>query len=428
MQLVEQHRVGRDDPRFAVLDAVAFASKNLWNAANYLVRQSFIQGDGYLDNTAIYHLIKTSEAYQALPAKVSNQVLIQLHTAWQAFFAAIAEWREHPEKFTGRPKLPEYKHKTNGRNVLLYEKGAISLKALKRSTLGLSGLGDVVPTKHTRNTVVQARVVPGRRSRGQLPTHYVVEVVYEREADLATVTGVDPTSFAALDLGVTNLAAITSNKLGFVPLLVNGRVVKAINQWYNKQCAQAQHWLAQHRKYQATDPSHPRFTSRRIEALTDKRNRQITHELHVASRAIINLLVAEGIGTLIIGKNAFWKREVELGRRNNQTFVQIPHTRFIQMLTYKAELVGISVVITEESYTSKASFLDRDPLPVYDPDDQTKHTFSGRRDGRWYRVPGRPPIHADVNGSYNIARKVVPTAFDRLGIAASAVRPRRLAV
>jgi putative transposase len=98
------------------------------------------------------------------------------------------------------------------------------------------------------------------------------------------------------------------------------------------------------------------------------------------------------------------------------------------MLRYKAELVGITVIITEESYTSKASFFDRDVMPIYDPAHQADYRFSGRRDGRWYRVKGRSPMHADVNGSYNIGRKVFPTAFDGPGIAASAVRPRRLAV
>jgi putative transposase len=93
-------------------------------------------------------------------------------------------------------------------------------------------------------------------------------------------------------------------------------------------------------------------------------------------------------------------------------------------------LVGITVILTEESYTSKASFLDRDQMPVYDPNDQTEYGFSGWRDGPWYRVKGRRPMHSDVNGSYNIGRKVFPTAFDGRGIEASplAVRPRRLAV
>jgi putative transposase len=156
------------------------------------------------------------------------------------------------------------------------------------------------------------------------------------------------------------------------------------------------------------------------------------HYLHTASRRIIDLLVEEGIGTLIIGKNPFWKQEVELGRKHNQEFVQIPHAKFIEMLTYKAELVGITLLLTEESYTSRASFLDRDVLPTYDPtqrpEQEEKPRFSGRRAGRWYRVKGRAPVHSDVNGSYNIGRKVFPTAFDGRGIEATAVRPRRLAV
>ena len=137
-------------------------------------------------------------------------------------------------------------------------------------------------------------------------------------------------------------------------------------------------------------------------------------------------------GTCIIGKNPFWKQRVELDKKHTQEFVQIPHARFIELLTYKAEQVGITVLLTEEASTSRASFLDRDVLLTYDPaqgaEQEDNPRFSGRRDGRWYRVKGRAPMHSDVNGSYNIGRKVFPTAFDGRGIEATAVRPRRLAV
>ena len=155
------------------------------------------------------------------------------------------------------------------------------------------------------------------------------------------------------------------------------------------------------------------------------------HYLHTASRRIIDLLVEQGIGTLVIGKNPFWKQEVELGRKHNQEFVHIPHAKFIELLTYKANS-SVSRCYSQESYTSSASFLDRDVLPTYNPtqgpEQEEKPRFSGHRDGRWYRVKGRAPVHSDVNGSYNIGRKVFPTAFDGLGIEATAVRPRRLAV
>jgi len=408
MKLVEQHVIKRTDPRYQRLDVAAFASKNLWNAANYVVRQSFIFQGVYLNNTAVFNLVKEHEAYQALPRKVSNQVLLQLHKAWVSFFEAMEAWREHPEQFTGRPKLPSYKHKTEGRNLLVYEKGAIWKRELDQGVIAVSELGALMQTAQSRETVSEVRIVP----KGD---HYVIEVIYQEETKPAPV---DPALFAAADLGVSVLAALTSNKPGFTPRLVNGCPVKSLNQFYNKQRAHHQKKLAKAN----------RFTSRQLERITTKRNRRIMHYLHTASRRIIDLLVQEGIGMLIIGKNPLWKQEVEMGKRNNQNFVQIPYAKLIELLTYKAELVGITVIVTEESYTSKASFLDRDPLPVYDPERAEEPRFSGRRDGRWYHAGDKQIIHSDVNGSYNIGRKVVPTAFDGPGIAAPAVRPRRLAV
>ncbi len=410
MKLVEQHVIKRGDPRYTRLDEAAFASKNLWNLANYYVRQSFLFEHTYLDNAAVYHLVKSSDAYKALPAKVSNQVLLQLHHAWVGFFEAMKTWREHPEQFTGRPNLPGYLPKTTGRNLLVYEFGAVWKRELDRGLVALSGLGVLVQTANDRSTVDQVRIVPKAE-------HYVIEVVYQHLEHPATG---DESLFVAVDLGVNVLAALTSNKPGFTPRLVNGRPVKSINRFYNQQRAREQKKLA---RGQA-----PRFSSRRLDRITTKRTRRIMQYLHTASRRIIDLLVEEGIGTLILGKNPLWKQRVELGKKHKQEFVQIPHARFIELLTYKAALVGIRVILTEESYTSRASFLDRDAIPVYDPARTEEPRFSGRRKGRWYYASGRQIIHSDVNGSYNIGRKVVPTAFDGPGIAAPAVRPRRLAV
>lgn len=172
--------------------------------------------------------------------------------------------------------------------------------------------------------------------------------------------------------------------------------------------------------------------TRQMQRITNHRNRQVNHYLHAASKRIIDLLVKQGIGTLIIGKNPLWKQEASMGKRNNQNFVQIPHARFIDMLTYKAQLVGIQVEIQEESYTSKASFLDLDPIPTYTPNDETEHQFNGKRIGRrnrLYRAKGGKVICADVNGSYNILRKRKPDAFTNAkGLAAYVVQPLRLAI
>ncbi|MBV9689265.1 MAG: IS200/IS605 family accessory protein TnpB-related protein [Ktedonobacteraceae bacterium] len=148
-----------------------------------------------------------------------------------------------------------------------------------------------------------------------------------------------------------------------------------------------------------------------MERMANRRNRRIDHYMHTVSKRIIDLLEKEGIGTLCIGKNDAWKQEANMGKRNNQNFVQIPHARFIAMLTYKAELVGIRVEITEESYTSKASL---DPLPAWKSGNE-KHTFSGKRVKRGlYRAKDGRKINADINGSGNIIRKVAPDAFSEV--------------
>lgn len=195
--------------------------------------------------------------------------------------------------------------------------------------------------------------------------------------------------------------------------------MKSINQFYNKRRADWQSQLG------TAGAAH---TSRRLERLTAKRTRRIDHYLHTASRRLIDLLVAKGIGTLVIGKNPLWKQDVSLGKRNNQYFVGVPHVRFIVMLTYKAVLVGIQVIVTEESYTSKASFLDSDPLPVYDAEHREAPTFSGKRVKRGlYQAADGRHLNADANGAYNIIRKVAPDAFGQ-GSRGCVVHPIRLAV
>jgi putative transposase len=260
MQLVEQHVISRSDPRFAAIDAAAFKAKNLYNAANYLVRQAFIFEHRYLGYAEIFHLIKQTEAYTALPRKVSNDILRQLDKNWRAFFAACQAYREDPTKFTGRPKLPKYKDKTKGRYLLIYDIQAISRQALAHGRLHPSGLDIELHTTH--RCVKQARIVP--RSG-----FYVVEIVYSREE--AAPCG-NPALYAAVDLGVDVLAALTSNKVGFPPRLVNGRVPKSYNQFYNKRRAQLQEALGHD------------GTTARLERLTTTRTRRINHYLHAASK------------------------------------------------------------------------------------------------------------------------------------------------
>ncbi|WP_129678441.1 RNA-guided endonuclease TnpB family protein [Candidatus Chloroploca sp. Khr17] len=381
MQLVEQHVINRSDTRFALIDAAAFAAKNLHNAANYIVRQAFIFDGRYLNYHEMNRRMKTTEPYQALPRKVSQQVLMLLDKNWKSFFAALATYRTNPAAFTGKPGLPTYLDKTKGRFALVYTIQAISRPALAQQVIKPSGLDIHVQTKQTR--IAQVRIVP--RSG-----FYVVEVIYERAVEPAAV---DPQLVAGIDIGLNNLAAIASNKPGFVPVLVHGRPIKHINQFYNKRKAHLQAKLG------------AKGTTALMERITVRRNRQITHYLHTHSHRIIELLVEEGIGTLVIGKNDGWKQEIALGRRTNQNFVQVPHARFIEMLTYKAKLVGITVVVRNESHTSKCSFFDDEPVAHHDQ-------YVGRRIKRGlFRTRDGRLINADVNGAYNIIRKAIPNAF-----------------
>ncbi|GHO51768.1 RNA-guided endonuclease InsQ/TnpB family protein [Ktedonobacter robiniae] len=394
MQLVERHCIHQGNTRYAALDAAAFASKNLYNLANYHMRQSFIQTGKYLGYAEVYHLVKHTDAYQALPRKVSNDVLRLLDKNWKAFRKGLAAYYETPSKFLGRPKLPKYKEKQKGRNILIYDIQALSRKALKKGMVAPSQLGIEVATEHKK--VKQVRIVP----RTGL---YIVEVVYEQEPQQANV---DPLLVAGIDIGLNNLATLTSNKAGFVPVLVNGRPLKRINQHYNKERARLQSHLSKQK----------RFTSPRLERLSNKRTSQIDQYLHTQSHRIIERLVWEGIGTLIIGKNDGWKQEINLGKRTNQQFVQIPFARFIDMLTYKAEMVGIKVILQEESHTSKCSFLDLEPICHHE-------RYMGKRIKRGlFRTSTGKRINADVHGSLNIIRKAIPHSFGQ-GIVGVAVRP-----
>jgi putative transposase len=391
--LVEQHIIRYHDPRFAPIDAAAFAAKNLYNKALYTVRQAFFHEGQYIPYAAVYHLLKDSDEYRRLPRKVSQLVLKQLDQNWRAFFAAVADWRDHPERYLGRPKPPGYKDKETGRFLLTYNDQAISRSSLRRGIVSPSGLGIEIKTGQTR--VKQVRIVPRKG-------HYIVEVVYEREPE---ANDLDTDLIAGVDFGMDNLMTVTSNLAGFVPLAVNGRTLKSINQFYNKQRAE---WQSESGV----------GNSRRLIRLTNKRNRKVKHNLHLASRRVIDHLVANRIGTLVIGYNQEWKQRVKIGRVNNQKFVAIPHADLVQMLTYKAQLAGIQVVLQEESYTSKCSFLDGE-LPM------KRVRYVGKRIQRGlFRTATGLLINADVNGAYNIIVKAFPNAFAE-GIEGVVVHPVR---
>lgn len=392
MILVERHTISRNHKHWQEIDNLSFLSKNLYNAANYICRQYFFKSSKKYSLPDLYKLTKDLVDYRALPTKVSKQIIKRLVSTWTGYFEARKEWKKNPSKFLGEPRIPKYKDKTKGRNTVIYYHESVYKAGLKKGICHLSMSDIKIPTKIDK--VVEVRLVPR-------PTCYVVEIVYEKEEEKQS----NSPYIAGIDLGLTNLVALTSNQPGFRPMLINGRPLKSVNQFYNKIKSKLQSILGEERK-----------SSKRIQTITAYRNNYANNYLHNTSRTIVNLLKATDIGTLVIRKNENWKQNLNIGKKNNQSFIQISHARLIDQITYKCQLAGILVVVTEESYTSKCSALDLEPI-------QKHSTYVGKRVKRGlFKSAIGIFLNADCNGSANIVRKVFPNAFAN-GIASVAVTP-----
>lgn len=391
MQLVEQHILKKTEE----LDSLCFKSKNLYNSCLYVVKQYFFEHQKYIGFKQLSNTVKSQECYQELPIKVSQLVVKQVDTEFKSFFKALKSYKKNPSGFLGRPKIPHYKDKQKGRNLVQYNDQAFYKRSLKEGLAHPSGTNIKVPTQ--KKKIDQMRIVPHS-------TYFTLEVVYTQ---LQENLQLNKDNVIAIDLGVNNLTSITSNKQGFQPLLVNGRTLKAINQFYNKTRSIKQSKLPENQK-----------TSYLMEILTIKRNRKIKHYMHHVSKLIVQLCKNNDIGTIVIGKNDNWKQESDMSKKNNQNFVSIPFNMLINQIKYKAELVGIEVKFTEESYTSKCSFLDLEEMCKHE-----KYKGYRKERGLFKSTFSKKLINADTNGSYNIMRKVFPKFFTEYGIEDFVVSP-----
>lgn len=333
------------------------------------------------------------ENYRSLPAQCSQGIIKGVILNWRSYFASLKEYRRNPSKFTGRPRIPKYIRSSQKEVILTNQECLIKeqkyLKLpLTKYRLNIGKLGC------TPSSLKQVRIRP---RYGQ----YVMELVFTCDFSSKEYP---KERIMAIDLGIDNLAAIVTNT-GMTPALVKGKVVKSINQYYNKQKAHYSSILQT-----GKTPQKGEATSKRLQRLHRKRFLKIKDFFHKASYYIVQIAVQEQAGVIVIGHNIQWKKETNMGRRNNQSFCHIPHSLLIQMITYKAERAGIQVIVREESYTSKASFLDGDEIPTFG--EEEKPMFSGKRISRGlYRSAKGLLINADVNGACNILRKEVPNAF-----------------
>ena len=374
MKLVEQYLIKKTNPMFKECKDLCFKSKNLYNRALYEIRQEYINNKKYLNYFNIEKLCKKEKwsEYEVLPRKVSQQTLKLLDKNWKSFFALLKSEKVNNKKV----KLPKYLNKVKGKFIVVYTNQAILKRLLKRGIIKLSGTDIRVRTN--KKNIKQVRIVPqyGR---------FVIELVYEIPDVKAKK---DNKRYCSIDLGLNNLATIGSNIIK--PFIINGKPLKSINQYFNKMTAKEKSLL-------------PKgvYTNENLERLYLKRDNKIKDYLHKASRYIINHLVSNSINTLVIGHNKNWKQEINIGKKNNQNFVNIPFNNLIHMLTYKAQLEGIQVIEIEESYTSKCSFLDNEKICKHE-------NYLGKRIKRGlFKASNGKLINADLNGALNILRKVV---------------------
>ena len=312
MKLVEKHLIKSSKQEWVEIDRLSFLSKNLYNCAVYQCRQAFFQGQSVPGFNQLYHLLKTGDDYKALPAKVSQLIIKQVAESFKSYFASLKAYSNDSSKFLGKPELPRYKHRTKGRNILIYNYQAVSKKGLRLGLIQPSRTNLSIPTKQTK--IDEVRIIPRGGS-------YVIEVVYEVEEVKLNKRG--HTRIAGIDIGIDNLACVTSNLREFQPFIVCGKALKSANRYYNQVKAQIQALLPKNQ-----------HTSNRIKRLTIKRNSKVDYYLHTASRYIVNRLLKNQITMLVIGKNDNWKQNVNLGKRTNQKFTSIPHATFINQLIY----------------------------------------------------------------------------------------------
>lgn len=384
----EQHLIRKQHPMWKTIDQMCFMSKNLYNYANYILRQEFINNDKYIGYFDMCMLCKNSEPYKNLGSNVGQQTLNALNRNWKSFFASIKDWRENPKKYLGRPHLPKYKNKERGRFLVALDSNKFKIKGNKLyfSWKPLKQFNNVFYTKISSETkIIQCRFIP----QG---SNYMMEIVYQIEVP---ETFDKSKNIVSIDLGVDNFVTMTNN-IGLKPIVIKGGVIKSINQYYNKNLAKIKSELKL---------KNDKFSSHKLERLTCKRSQKIKYEMHLISKRIVEYCMKNNIDTLVCGLNKEWKQNSQMSHKVNQKFIYIPFGNFVNMLSYKCENVGIKFILTEESYTSGTSFLDNEE-PCKENYDKSRRKHRGLFVSNTGKI-----INADVNGSYQIMKKVFPNVF-----------------
>jgi len=411
MILVEKHIINISNKKYKQLDNICFLSKNLYNSTLYYIKNHFKDTGKWIRYNDIEKEFRLNKQvdYHNLPNNSSQQIMMLIDKNLKSYFNGLKQFKKSKTSFTGCPKFPNYKDKVKGRNVVIFT--SVQFR-FKDNYIYFPKKSKIEPIKtnldkHTK--IQQVRIIPRNDS-------YVIEIVYKYNEIIKSKYN---DNYLSIDLGINNLATCVTTIEGQQPFIINGKPLKSMNQYYNKNKAKYQSKLNHFINYKGEKIQ--KSKSKKITNLTNKRNNKIGDYLHKSSKYIIDYCITNNIDNIVLGKNIGWKQEVNMGKKTNQKFVNIPFNLFESYLNYKSVKYGLNFKVREESYTSKASALDLDYIPIYsklnnselgnnelDKENITKLKFSGKRIKRGlYKTSKEILINADVNGSINILRKEI---------------------
>ena len=361
--------LSKDDYR--TIKELCHIAKNLTNEAIYNVRQYYFTEGEYLKYEKNYVLLKNSDNYKALNSNMSQQILKEVDGSFKSFFGLL--------KLAKKGKYSIFVRLNGNKLILPFSQ---SFKKTHKS------VELTIPPILADKKIKEIRIIPKANAR-----FFEVQYIYEAEC---IQRNLNKNNALAIDLGINNLVtAVSSNGRSFI---IDGRRLKSINQWFNKENARLQ--SIKDKQNFGKKPTN------RQKAIARDRNNKVNDYMNKAARIIIDYCINNDIGVLVVGYNETFQRNSDIGRTNNQTFVNIPYGRLREKLEYLCELNDIEFVKQEESYTSKASFWDKDVIPVYNNDNPKEYVFSGNRVHRGlYRTSDGYTFNADVNGALNILRK-----------------------
>lgn len=398
---------------FLALRELCHLSKNLYNVGLYSVRQFYFAESRYLRYESNYHYCKENENYKFLNTDIAQQTLKVVDRSFRSFFNLIKAAKQGLYRFE-QIRLPGYLPK-DGYFPLIMPRIKVSGRSFEipMSNEFRKQFGSIripFPERLALKKLKEVRVLPKYNAR-----FFEVEYIVEAEPEPQSI---NPNNALAIELGLDNLAACVSTT--GASFIVDGKPLKSFNQWFNKENARLQ---------SIKDLQGIKGTTEHQALLTINRNNRVRDYLNKTARTIINWCIARQVGTVIVGVNPGMKQEINIGGRNNQNSVQIPHWSLRNKLKSLCERYGLTYLEQEESYTSKASFSDGDDIPTYNPDNPQEYRFSGKRVKRGlYRSRDGHLISSDCNGAANIGRKSSLNGFNSKRVAAVLAQPLRVKI